>query len=184
MGRWIVFSLFLGPTVWAQSSEESLRYFQKLYEVAKSPRCANCHAGGETPLQTDLRIPHKMNITRNISRLGHRCTSCHSATGQNEKFFPPTAVNWNMPSKKKAFSKDMEPRYLCYQWRSPEHNAFEEGPKKGQGRSLKELYEHIQEDHLVKWSWSPGAGRSTPPGTHDEFVRNFHAWISSGAKCP
>jgi hypothetical protein len=39
-------------------------------------------------------------------------------------------------------------------------------------------------DPLVLWAWSPGAGRTTPPLSHEKFVQALDAWVSAGMPCP
>ena len=46
------------------------------------------------------------------------------------------------------------------------------------------LLEHMAEDSLVGWAWSPGGRRTPAPGTQAEFGATMRAWNRSGAFCP
>ena len=37
---------------------------------------------------------------------------------------------------------------------------------------------------LVLWAWAPGAHRTTPPLSHEEFVKALQAWLAAGMPCP
>jgi hypothetical protein len=41
----------------------------------------------------------------------------------------------------------------------------------------------MKSDPLVLWAWTPGAGRTTPPLSHDEFVKALSAWVGAGMPC-
>jgi hypothetical protein len=36
----------------------------------------------------------------------------------------------------------------------------------------------------VKWGWSPGDGRSTPPMSYAEFTQKMREWVDKGGACP
>jgi len=36
----------------------------------------------------------------------------------------------------------------------------------------------------VLWGWAPGDGRTLPPLSHEEFTKQFRAWIDGGAAIP
>jgi hypothetical protein len=42
----------------------------------------------------------------------------------------------------------------------------------------------METDPLVLWAWNPGAGRSKPALSHDEFVRALKIWAEAGLPCP
>ena len=46
------------------------------------------------------------------------------------------------------------------------------------------LLQHMAEDSLVGWGWSPGAGRAPAPGTQAGFGALLRAWADAGAHCP
>lgn len=64
---------------------------------------------------------------------------------------------------------------LCEQIKDPERNGR---------RTLPEVLEHMSEDALVGWGWSPGAEREPVPGSQEEFGDLIRAWIRTGAVCP
>ena len=45
------------------------------------------------------------------------------------------------------------------------------------------MLDHLQTP-LVKWGWSPGDGRSTPPLSYSEFVNDMRNWADKGGACP
>jgi hypothetical protein len=56
-------------------------------------------------------------------------------------------------------------------------------PAKNGNRLPQDLIPHM-DTSLVRWAWNPGAGRSVPPLSHDEFVSRLKEWIETGAACP
>ena len=187
-----VFSVLLflcGGVGLAGDREVSLQAFEKVWQVARSPRCANCHSPYEYPLFEDSGVVHPMNIKRNITKLGQSCTSCHADTGANAIGSPPNAKGWSMPSTAKAFPREMTARYLCDLLKDENRTAFEDAEHVGQKRSREQLIKHVETDELVKWAWKIRDGENTevpshPIGTHSEFVQNFRTWIEHGAHCP
>ena len=67
------------------------------------------------------------------------------------------------------------PAELCRQLKDPKQNG---------GRSLQQIFEHVAEDDLVGWGWSPGDGRTLPPLTRSETSAQLKIWIDGGAVCP
>jgi len=67
------------------------------------------------------------------------------------------------------------PAELCKQIQDPNQNG---------GLSLHALIEHMEKEPLVQWAWNPGAGRTLPPLSHDELVKQTKLWIDGGAACP
>ena len=57
-------------------------------------------------------------------------------------------------------------------------------PKQNKSRNLDQLVEHLTEDKLVVWAWSPGEGRTAVPMPHDEFAAKVKRWQAAGAPCP
>ncbi len=49
---------------------------------------------------------------------------------------------------------------------------------------MDELVEHMAEDTLVGWGWTPGEGREPAPGSQDVFGELFKRWAETGAACP
>lgn len=61
--------------------------------------------------------------------------------------------------------------------------------KKNDNMDLAKLNEHMRNEPLVQWAWSPGVTRTgesrpTPPLSHGEFLRVFKLWSDMGARCP
>ena len=57
-------------------------------------------------------------------------------------------------------------------------------PERNGGRDLDAIVEHMAEDALVGWAWSPGVGRERVPGDQETFGELIAAWAESGAVCP
>ncbi|MEO0601706.1 MAG: hypothetical protein AAF211_09730, partial [Myxococcota bacterium] len=57
-------------------------------------------------------------------------------------------------------------------------------PSRNGQRTLDDLLEHVSHDSLVRWGWSPGGSRTTPPLDHASFVSAFRTWVDAGAPCP
>jgi hypothetical protein len=61
-------------------------------------------------------------------------------------------------------------------------------PRNG-NRELKDTLHHLATEFLVLWAWNPGTRlngepRTTPPLSHDAFVKAFADWMDKGAPCP
>jgi hypothetical protein len=57
------------------------------------------------------------------------------------------------------------------------------------GRNLEHLLEHLETEPLVHWAWHPGTrpngeARTTPPISHEAFIREFRNWMADGTPCP
>jgi hypothetical protein len=57
-------------------------------------------------------------------------------------------------------------------------------PAKNGNRTAAQLIDHVRDDRIVNWGWNPGAGRSIPPVSHQEFVEAVTEWVQTGARCP
>ena len=42
----------------------------------------------------------------------------------------------------------------------------------------------VKGDEVYGWAWHPGAGRTSAPGTQQEFGDLANAWMLTGAHCP
>jgi hypothetical protein len=175
--------IFIGTTVQGQekqvNAQKGLEAFQKIHQVFTQRRCTNCHSSTQQPLVGDRGKKHPMYIHSNST-----CVTCHQVTNSPQKYGPPGAPHWSMPSSAKAFSTKTSPKTLCNIIKDPEKNFFESGPRVKQPRNLDDLFTHLQTDTLVKWSWDPGPGRQPAPGTHQQFVSLIKTWIEGGAPCP
>ncbi len=148
--------------------------FAPVAKVLKSPRCVNCHPADDVPRQLDDARPHAQQVNRNLEKLGMACATCHAEKQLiSLPHVPPGAPNWHLPPKSMAFTKSDAD--LCRDLKDPKTNG---------DKSLEELLIHVEEDDLVKWGWSPGPGRTTPPLSHADFTKAFKAWVDAGAPCP
>jgi hypothetical protein len=67
-------------------------------------------------------------------------------------------------------------RQICIQMKDPARNG---------GRSTgEEVIEHMRADPVVLWAWAPGANRTIPSISHDEFVQRLAIWKDAGMPCP
>jgi hypothetical protein len=61
-------------------------------------------------------------------------------------------------------------------------------PKRNGGRDAVGLLEHLRHDAslngFIPRGWEPGAGRSTPPGTFEDHVKDMALWAAAGQPCP
>jgi hypothetical protein len=104
---------------------------------------------------------------------GLLCGACHGA----ENFQParvPGNSHWALAPTQMAFQGRSLPE-ICQQIKDPARNG---------GRDMAGLLDHVTTDGLILWAWSPGPGRTPPPGTNAQFVAIMRAWIEAGAHCP
>lgn len=155
--------------------------FSEAYKVFMSPRCANCHPGGDVPTQNDEMTLHTQGITRGADgrgKYGMKCTTCHQSENLEGEHLPPgVSSGWHMPPEDmKMVFQGRTAKQLCEQFKDPKQN--------GGKKTLAEAMEHLEKDPLVLWGWTPGNGRTVPPMSHDEFMKNIHAWVENGGVCP
>jgi len=157
----------------SNSESESLQA-----SVLTSPRCLNCHVTGDTPLQNDTGSLHNMNVKRGLDGRGTpamRCTNCHQDENSHQLHAPPGRPDWHMPPPDMRMAwQGLSIGDLCRTLKNPATNG---------GKSTAQLIEHVRDEPLVNWGWNPGPGRSVPPISHDEFVREFTQWVETGAAC-
>jgi len=153
--------------------------FLQLYRVLTSPRCQNCHAAGDAPLQGDDSHVHIQNVKRGAD--GHgvtamRCDTCHQTVNLPGEHMPPGNPKWALPPPQhKMVFVGRSPAELCQQIKDPKQNG---------GRSLDQLLDHVANDDLVGWGWNPGDGRTLPPLSRPETAAQMKIWIAGGAACP
>lgn len=150
--------------------------FDPIYAVLQHPRCANCHADGNAPLQRDGR-PHNPPVQRGPEGKGASavtsCAICHKA--QNTAVIPG-APNWQMPKPEQPMVFRNRPAgALCRQLLDPAQNG---------GRDHEALGRHFVEDPLLGWAWAPGGNRPPPSIGREELVAAVSAWLRAGAPCP
>ena len=164
------------------SEQEGLTAFETVRRVLQHPRCQNCHIPGDAPLQFDDGRVHSQEVQRGIDGKGAAglpCTTCHGPANPPESWgaqMPPGAPNWHLPpAERKMVFIGLASGDLCRRLKDQSQNG---------GKSLAALVEHVSEDKLVLWGWSPGVGRASVSVPHDEFVAKFKIWVAAGAPCP
>ena len=80
-----------------------------------------------------------------------------------------------MERERGSGGKLLDKEQICEQMKDPTRN--------GGRRTGKEIIEHMKSDPLVLWAWAPGAGRTTPPLSHEKFVEALDAWVRAGMPC-
>ena len=150
--------------------------FEEAAKVFAHPRCMNCHPATDRPLQTDQMRPHQPLVVRGEDGHGAAGLACNTCHG--EANFDPAGVpgdpHWALaPASMAWVGKSVGE--ICRQLSDPERTG---------GRDLAAIIEHVDNDSLVLWGWSPGAGRTPAPGTNEEFVALLRAWVDAGAACP
>ena len=156
----------------------SATYFEQMATVLQHPRCMNCHTNGDFPRQADDRHRHAMNVARGPHDHGAAslpCASCHQEA--NSASGVPGVAGWRLAPLRMGWEGLSAPQ-LCRALRDPRKGAM----------APHQLVAHFRTP-LVRWSWSPGADlsgrpRTTPPLSHDAFIRITKLWVASGAKCP
>jgi hypothetical protein len=158
----------------AQTADPGL--FDPIASVVMHPRCKNCHQD-ESPRQTDAAILHRPLVVRGTDGHGvpaQPCQTCHQATNTAGGFVPGVTT-WQLAPLSMLWEGRTKGQ-ICEQMKDPNRN--------GGRRTGEEVIEHMKVDPLVLWAWNPGAGRTTPPLSHDELVEALEAWVSAGMPCP
>ncbi len=171
------------------SRAEGLQAWTRIEAVVTHPRCANCHVDANavpiwTPAGESLARVHGMNIHGGESRIGAEklpCATCHvTSTLPNEPAPAPLhdGIDWQLaPVEFIWFGKSGAE--ICAQMKDPERNG---------GRDAVGLLEHLRHDAslsgFIPRAWAPGEGRSTPPGTFEDHVRDIALWGAAGQPCP
>jgi hypothetical protein len=156
--------------------ERSLALFTEAGKVILSPRCVNCHPAGDRPLQDDDSHPHQPLVVRGpagFGMVGMQCPTCH----QRANFDPggvPGNAKWHLAPIEMAWAGKSLGE-ICTQIKDPDRNG---------GMTLEEIVAHMSGDTLVGWAGDPGAGRTPPPGTQQQFGALIKAWAETGANCP
>lgn len=160
----------------ANPEDRSKAIFHEAARVITSPRCVNCHPSDASPRQRDAHEMHDPPVTRGPKDdgvPGAQCETCH----QDENALLariPGAPNWHLAPIQMAWLGRSESE-ICTQMKDPDRNGH---------RSLAQIVDHAEHDHLVAWGWSPGADRKPAPGSQEKFGALVAAWVSAGAACP
>lgn len=162
----------------ARDSLVSQNAFLQVYKVLMSPRCMNCHPAGDVPLNGDDNHLHPQGVKRGIDGKGlyaMKCSNCHQTNNTPGLNMPPGAEDWHLPPA------DMK---MVFQGKSAQELAIQLKDTKQNGhKSPQDLIAHMRTD-LVKWGWRPGEGRSIPPLSYVEFIKQWDLWINRGAVAP
>lgn len=142
-------------------------YSTHIGPVVTFHRCANCHNAGDSPTQGDDRHLHTPTVNRQTD-----CRQCHGNTNGTNPGTPPGAPgHWRMPPPALSFANKSAAQ-ICRQIKDPAQNG---------GRSLEELRDHVRTDHIIKWTWNPGPGRTKSPGTWESVAFDgnsaFQRWV-------
>ena len=104
---------------------------------------------------------------------GLHCSACHRPSNQDAAGVPG-APHWHLAP-------------LSMGWEGLDDHDLARNlvdRSKNGDRSLADLRKHMAHDPLVLWGWDPGAGRSTPPVSHSDFIEALDRWIENGAPAP
>ncbi len=154
----------------------SLALYEEASKVLFHPRCLNCHPPDDEPRRGDDAARHEPPVVRGAFDRGvpaMECTSCHQDRNLGHARVPG-APNWHLAPRAMAWL-GRTPGQVCVQIKDSARNG---------GKTLEQIHEHAVRDPLVGWGWTPGAGRTVPPGTQAELGALVRAWIDSGAECP
>jgi hypothetical protein len=154
----------------------SAALFTELGKVLTHPRCMNCHPAGDRPRQGDVRRIHQPPVTRGADGFGlpaMRCPICHQAANFEPGRVPGNPI-WHLAPREMGWEGKTLGE-ICAQIKDPARNG---------NRSPEALVEHIGEDSLVGWAWTPGSGREAAPGSQKQAGALVEAWVKTGAVCP
>ena len=154
----------------------SAAIFTELGKVLTHPRCLNCHPAGDRPRQGDMARLPQPPVERGADGFGlpaMRCPICHLQANVDTAGVPGNPI-WHLAPREMGW-EGKTLREICLQIKDPARNG---------NRSVDALIEHIGEDHLVGWAWSPGYGRQPAPGTQKQAGALVEAWVKTGAECP
>jgi hypothetical protein len=154
----------------------SIALFQEAGKVLQNPRCLNCHPVDDRPTQTDRMEPHRPWVVRGVDGKGApglACGTCHHAANFDAAGVPGNPV-WRLAPASMGW-QGRPLGAICAQIKDPAQNG---------GKDMAALLNHVLEDSLVGWAWSPGAGRTPAPDTQAKFGALMRAWADSGARCP
>jgi hypothetical protein len=158
------------------TAARSAAIFTELGKVLTHPRCLNCHPAGDRPRQGDMARLHQPPVERGADGFGlpaMRCPICHLKANFDAAGVPGNPI-WHLAPREMGW-EGKTLHEICVQIKDPARNG---------NRSLDALIEHIGEDHLVGWAWSPGYGRQPAPGTQKQAGALVEAWVKTGAECP
>jgi mono/diheme cytochrome c family protein len=159
-----------------QAAPQGGALFDPVASVVMSPRCINCHQA-DAPRQKDKGVLHAQQVVRGSDGHGSaalHCAACHQA-GNTAEGKVPGAPNWHLAPLSMRW-QGLDKKGVCQQMRDPARN--------GNRRTGAQVIEHMKTDPLVLWAWNPGANRTTPPMSHDDFIQVLRQWARAGMPCP
>jgi hypothetical protein len=171
------------------SQAAGLEAWKRIEAVVTHPRCANCHVDTRgipiwTPAGETTSRVHGMNIHAGLSRIGTEaiaCSTCHmTSTQPNDPApAPPRAgIPWQLAPVEFLWYGQSGTE-ICKQLKDPARNG---------GRDVVGLLDHLRHDAslggFIPRGWEPGAGRSVPPGTFEDHVKDVAEWGAAGQPCP
>lgn len=169
--------LLATPTICFAANTATEELFAPIAQVVTHPRCLNCHAAGDAPTQGDKMTRHTQMVMRGD---GHglptlRCTTCHQSSNSVDGLVPGAKEGWQMPPRSMIWA-GLSAKQICAVMTDPTKNGGRKTPK--------DTIDHMLVDDLVHWAWAPGAGRTSPPISFNEFVDALNRWAAAGAPCP
>ncbi|TLP82135.1 hypothetical protein [Maribacter sp. ACAM166] len=160
---------------------ESEEAYGQMMDVLTHQRCMNCHPNDNIPKQGDDRHAHYFGLARGKDDTGFEatnCTTCHQSEN-NDYSGVPGAPHWSLA-----------PASMGWEGLTRTEIAERLLDKSTNGnRSHEELVEHMTEDELVLWAWTPGVDangepRELPPVSKDKFKKAVKSWFENGAVVP
>ncbi|OHX14482.1 hypothetical protein [Chromobacterium sphagni] len=154
----------------------SRQAFGEVAKVLQSPRCMNCHTITDFPRQGDDRHPHAQLIKRGPDNMGTpslMCMACHQAANSADGLVPG-APNWHLAPLSMGW-EGLSAGQMCRRLVDKTRNGNRDTPA---------LVAHMTADPLVQWAWHPGAGRTLPPLSQQDFHEVVRRWADNGAYCP
>jgi hypothetical protein len=176
-GRWyLLLGAGLAGLAGAAPAGDGGALFDPVASVVMSPRCINCHQAA-APRQKDIGVLHAQQVVRGKDGHGSavlQCTACHQAANSAQGRVPG-APGWHLAPLSMRW-QGLDKKDVCRQMRDPARNG---------GRATGEqVIEHMKTDPLVLWAWNPGASRTLPPMSHEQFVQVLEQWARAGMPCP
>ncbi len=161
------------------AQDDGSKTWEKIHAVLSHPRCANCHTPDDHPRwgAGDSAKFHAMNVMRGPDGMGNpgmRCSTCHGETNAAKEHAPPGAPNWHLAPVEMVWFGQTSAQ-TCAQIKDPARNG---------NRTLADIAEHVKNDALVAWGWTPGPGREPAPGSVEQTFAALEAWAAAGAPCP
>ena len=182
--RWsLALALGLSALAPARADDTATQAWNEVFAVFSHPRCAACHVSDEHPRWFDKATGapkfHGMNVLRGqdgsgFGNAGLRCATCHGPQNAPTLLGPPGAPKWHLaPVEMVWFGRSSAE--ICAQIKDKARNG---------DRSLDQIADHVRDDKLVAWGWSPGGEREPAPGSAQKTYDDLKRWIAGGAPCP